>query len=391
MKRLGMGLTAAALAFSLAGTASAASKPAPAVKVSVDGKAVDFGADLIVAKGKTYVEYASLFEQLGYGTDLDGSMNTIYAESDYYDIQIGEDIAIVNGLTLPSTGEIIQQDGRTLIGLRFAGLLANYAVDWDNRTKTASLAYQGPTDADQASINELFSKMLLVEAADDLQGALDLLAENTVVDTETVKENFENYKTQTKVLDLFIQSFNPTAAIVIATEESKKLSGDFYPDNVAQSRYTLHKNDEGEWRIYNVELLDMEFTDIPGMFKQAADIPEADKSAIGKAFEDQAKAANDKDPEAYVATLVDFPEKEQLLQALEEMFQVTNLNVTTEQWTVVQYDGSAKASLLVSMVSETDAGGQQAKIRSVVLNDAEKVDGKWLLAAEAYVLFSEEL
>ncbi len=395
LKRLAIVLLAAIAALTTAGSASAATAgKSPEISVRINGEAVNFGKDLLIEKGKSYVEYAALFEALGYETDLDSSTQILYAESDDYEIQASAeaDIAIVNGRTVPSTGEMIERNGKTLIALRFAGTLTNHNVLWNGRDKSISLAFQGPTEADKASVNELFGKMLLVEAAGDPEGIIQLMARDTVMDLEEVRASFEKAKTKTNINELKIQSFSATKAVVLAIEDTKKLGGGFYPDNLAQVRYTLHKDSEGAWKIYNVEVLGLEYTNIPGLFEQQAALPDTDKAAIGKAFEDQAKAANEKNAEAYVATLADFPEKEQLKDELAQLFETATLNVKGERWTVVDYDGKkGTASLLIEMVSETTAGGETYKSRSVVLNEAVKVDGKWLLQAEAIVLSSEQL
>ncbi|WP_186438310.1 copper amine oxidase N-terminal domain-containing protein [Cohnella terricola] len=391
MKRLAIVLFSAIAAFGLAGTASAANAPAQAVQVTVEGKAANFGKNMVIVKGKTYVEYSALFKQLGYGWDLFEQI--VYAEKEDVVIEapVDGDIAIVNGRTVPSTGEWMSKDGRTYISLRLAGELTNHKVEWNGKTKTISLAFQGPTEEEKTAIHVLLSKLLLIEASNDPTGITSLLSDDTVMDAESVRENFKNIKTKTSYLDVKIQSFNDKTAVVIAIEDTKKVSGDFYPDNLSQVRYTLHKDAAGDWKIYDVETLGMEYTDIPGMFKQAAKIPEADRAAIGKAFEDQAKAVNDKNADAYVATLVDFPQKEQLKASLAEMFKMSTFNVTSEQWTVVRYDGANSAALLISMVSEVETSGQKDKSRSIVFNEAKKVDGKWLLDANAIVISSEEL
>lgn len=395
LKRLAIVLFSAVLAFTMAGTASAATAgQSSAVKIKVNGETVDVGSGLLIEKGKSYIEYAALFDALGYGTELDPSTEILYAESEDYEIQASAeaDIAIVNGRTVPSTGEIIERDGRTLIGVRFAGVLTNHNVLWNGKDKTISLVFQGPTSADKASVNELFSKMLLVEAAGDAQGIVGLMSEDTVLDLDEVRANFEQAQTKTQIAELKIQSFSQREAVVLVIEDTKKISGGFYPDNLAQVRYTLHKDSANGWKIYNVEVLGLEYTNIPGLFEQQATLPEADKAAIGQVFEDQVKAANEKNAEAYVATLADFPEKELLKEQLAQMFETTTLNVTSEQVTIVDFDAKqGTASLLVKMVSETGIGGQTFKSRSVVLNDAVKVDGKWLLQAEAIILSSEDL
>jgi len=394
LKRITTLLVTAAAAFSAVGTASAApAGQAAPVQVSIDGKAVDFGADLVVAKGKIYVEYASLLERLGYGTDMDSSLKTFYAESEDYEIQasVGGDIAIVNGRTVPSTGQVIEKDGRTLIGLRFAGELTNHSVSWNGKDKKASLVFQGPTDADKEAVRGFFGKMMLLEAAADTDGLLGLITEDSVLDLKAVEANLKGTRTKTEITEIEIQSFRAGEAVVFTTEHTKRLSGDFFPDNVSQMRYTLHKKADGEWGMYNVETLDLQLTDIPGLFKQGVTLPAADKAAIHQLYEDQVKAANGKEAAGYVATLADFPEKKELEGQLAELFKSTTLNVSTEKWEIVAYDEKAgTATLLISMLSETEAEGETFKSSSIVLNDAVRVDGKWLLKAEANVIYSEQ-
>ncbi|MFC4302093.1 stalk domain-containing protein [Cohnella boryungensis] len=395
MKRLAILLFSAMLTFALAGAASAAASKPQAMAIQVDGKAVDFGADLLITKNKAYVEYAKLFKQLGYESYMEEATKTIYAENGDFEIQatVGGDLAFVNGLTAASTGELISRDGKTWIGLRFASLLMNYGVEWEADTKTAVLVFQGPTQADKDAIKAMFDKLRLVEASGDVEGLASFMAKDTVLDVKALQENFKSIKakTQSTMEEMTIQAFNGGKAAVVALEETKKVSGGFFADVKTQARYMLSKDEAGQWKIYNIEVLDIEYTDIPGLFKQQATVPEAEKTAIGNLFAEQVKAANEKNAEAYVATLEDYPEKEELKASLVEMFGRLSLNVTTEQLVIVDYDSSGKATLLVSMLTETEIAGQKYKNRTVVVNDAVKTNGKWLLKAETGVLSNENL
>ncbi len=382
----------AILAFSLAGSASAAEKPR-AVQVELDGKTVDFGSDIVFTKGKSYVEYAALFKLLGYNSDLDPSTKAIYAKKDETEIEIyiDGDIAIVNGMTVASTGEVLRRDGRTLIGLRFAGALTNHAVDWINPSKKISITYTGPTDAEKAAIHNVFNKMLLVEAAGDSEGLSGLMSEDTVMDISNVMERWKTSRTKTNIESFAIQSYSDTVAVVNLVENTAKVSGDFFPDNLSKTRYTLHKDKAGNWKIYSIEVLAQQLTNIPGLFEQKATVSDADKTAMNKLFADQVKAANEKNVAAYLATLVDFAEKDQLKGTLDQLFATTTFKITTENLVVVQYNGSDKATLLISMLTEQESGGVSSKTRSIVLNEAKKIDGKWLLQAEASILSNEQL
>ncbi|WP_245987425.1 copper amine oxidase N-terminal domain-containing protein [Cohnella lupini] len=395
MKRFAIALLSGILALSLAGTASAATVDVavPTVKVALDGQTVDLGTNLSVKKGKTFVEYATLFKLLGYETEFEQETRTIHAFNDEYDIEasVGGDIAFVNGQTVYSTGEVIAENGRTWVGLRFAGDLTNHKVSWSGKTKSISLVFQGPTEEERAAVYELFNKMLLVEAADDKAGFAGLLSEDTAINAKEVEEDWDKTKTKTIIEDKYIESFSGSEAVVILVENTTKVSGEFFPDNRSQNRYTLHKEKDGAWRIYDVEAIAMEYTDIPGMFKQTVEIPDADKAAIGQVFADQMKAANEKNEDGYIATLLDYPGKEDLKTTLAEFFASTAMTVTTDEWTIVEYNGSDKATLLVSTTTEVDVDGTKSTVKSVILNAAEKVDGKWLLSADATVLENEQV
>jgi hypothetical protein len=395
MKRFIIILLSGILALSLAGTASAAtdSAPAPTVKVVLDGQAVDLGTNLAVKKGKVFVEYEALFKWLGYETEFEQETGTIHAFTKELEIyaSVGGDVAFANGQTVESTGEVIAEKGHTWVGLRFAGTLTGHKVAWSGKTKTISLIFQGPTEEEKAAVYELFNKMLLVEAADDKAGFADLLSEDTVINAEEVEADWDKTKTKTTIEDKYIESYSDAEAVVILVENTAKVSGDFFPDNRSQNRYTLHKGKDGVWRIYDVVAIAMEYTDIPGLFKQTVTIPDAEKAAIGQVFADQMKAANEENVDAYIATLLDFPDKEGLKTTLTDFFATTTMVVTTDEWTVVEYNGSDKATLLVATTSEVDTEGTKAKVRSVILNTAEKVEGKWLLSAEAVVLQNEQV
>ncbi|WP_256758724.1 stalk domain-containing protein [Cohnella sp. WQ 127256] len=399
MKRSLFLLLSVVLAFTLAGTASASAATGStvnnkqAVKVVVNGKAVDFGSNLIMIKGKTFIEYAALFKQLGYETEFDSALQTFYAKADNIEIQasVGADIVLVNEHTVVSTGEIIAKNGLVMVGVRFAGLLTNNKVEWIGKENTISMTYAGPSEEDKAAIVELFSKMLVAEAGGNGEDLVKLMSDDTVMDIESVRDIWESTRTRTSIEGLDIQSFSDDAAVTVLIENTIKVSGDFFPDNKTQTRYTLHKDKAGAWKIYSIEVLGQEYTNIPGLFDQEVKIPESDKAAIGKVFEEQMKAANSKNTDAYIATLIDFEGKEELKLQLDTLFKETAIDISTEKWTIVEYNGSDKAQLLVSILNKVDTNGKKVQTRSVILNPVEKVAGKWLLSAEVAVISNEQL
>jgi hypothetical protein len=392
LKRILLLLISVILAFSMASTASAASKPLT-IQVAFNGKVVDFGSSIVLINSKAFVEYGVLLKQLGYKTQFEKTTQTIHAEAEgiRLDMSVGGDVAFINGQTVESTGEVITFKGQTFVGLRFIGKLSSYKVRWSDTTRTASLTYQGPTGEQKAAVYEVFNKLLLIEASGDSSGLAALMSDDTLVNVKAVQEQWKNVQTKTVVENKYIESYEENVAVAVLIENTTKVGGAFFPDNKSKNRYTLHKGADGKWKIYNVEMLDIEYTNIPGLFTQNATLPEADKAAIGQTLEDQTKAANEKNIDAYMATLADFPDKETVKKSLEDIFKTATINVTTEKWTIVEYNGSDKATLVASLITEVEAGGKKTKVRAIVLNKAVKVGDKWLLSVDAANLSNELL
>lgn len=394
LKRIMVIVLSLVLALSLAGTASAATKTQP-VKLVVDGKAVQLNSSIELSKGKTYVEFRALLEKLGYEVGYEQATKTIRAnaEGTMVEMSVGGDVAFVNGKTVTSTGELITKNGKTMIGLRFAGVISGYKVGWDAKTQTITLTYQGPTSEQIAAVEEVFNQLLLLEASSDIKGLANLFAEDTIVDVAALQDTWSEVKTKTTILDMVIEAYTDTEVVVTVTDETKKLSGGFFPENTSQTQYTLHKDAAGALKIYDVETLAIEFTNVEDLLNEAAIIPDAEKLAIEKVYADQIKAANEENLDNYLATIVDFEGREAMIETIKQHFASTKIKTTLEKMTVVEYSAEDEsATLMLSMVAEVElADGRKGKGRSVVLNGAEKVDGKWLLSPEAIPMLNEQL
>lgn len=107
MKRLSVFLVTFLLMFTLAANVSAAPKERT-VQVMLNGNAVDFQVAPIIIDNYTFVEFRSLFEQLGYTVDYAESTKTIHALSAMHEIQmsLGGDVAFVDGTTVPVNGQM---------------------------------------------------------------------------------------------------------------------------------------------------------------------------------------------------------------------------------------------------------------------------------------------
>lgn len=392
LKRIMFIVLSLVLALSLAGTASAATKP---IKLVVNGKAVQLSSSIEISKGKTYVEFRALLEKLGYKIEYEKVTKTIFARADgkVVEMSVGGDVAFVNGKTVQSKGEVISRNGKTMVGLRFAGVISDYEVKWDNKTQTITLTYLGATAEQKAAVSDLLDKMLAAEENQDTDALAELFSEDSIVDVVALQESWSKVKTKTTIHDIIIESYTDTEVVIVVTDETKKLSGGFFPENASQIRYTLDVYTDGSLKIYNVEPLAVEFTNVKELFDEAAVIPDAEKTAIEKVLADQFKAASEENLDAYIATIVDFEGKEAMIEMIKQQFASTNTKTTLEKLTIVEYSAEDNsATLLLSGVAEVElSNGTKVTVGTIMLNDAEKVNGKWLLSAEAVVLFSEQL
>lgn len=386
---------AAVLMFAAAGTASAASaKPQQPVNVVIDGKAISFGKAPTIVNNKTYIDAEELLKTLGYAVEIEADEPVyVYATSEDREIQLSTlgNGTFVNGAPVNAAGELLQQDGRLLLGLRFIASLSGYSVGWDKPTRTATLTYEGPSEAERAALYAPFNKLQLLEAAGDTTGLAALFAPDAQVDVKALQDEWKKTKTRTTFHKKMVEYYSDEEAVVRVYDETVKLSGAFFPDNTTVTRYTFEKSADGSWLIYAIEALSAEVKSVSGLFDQAVEIPDTEKNAIVATLGNQVKANNDEDVDAFLATLIASPLLEQVKQELDRMYAVIDSKAAVERSAIVGYDGSDQATLLATILTDVTVSGQQTKMRVTLTNEARKIDGKWLLAPETMTLHSEQL
>lgn len=385
-------ILSAVFMFAMAGTASAKSGSIQPVHINIDGKPIPFELAPTLVNNKMYVEAGMLLKELGFEYGVEEATGIISASSEDREIQLapGRDIAIVNGWTVDSPGEVIEQDGLTLLGVRFIASLAGYSVEWDKPTRTALLVNEGPNAEERAALYELFNRMLLIEASGDATGLAALFTADTPLDVKAIQDQWVKTKTTTKIVRQMVDYYSDDEAVVTVYDETKKVSGAFYPDHSARTQYTLHRAEDGSWSFYSFELLEMQITDLAALYDQEVTIPEADKAEIGKLLEDQLKAANEENLDAYMATMAPSGLYEETRLALEELFAAADSTVDVDRWAIVEYDAAGTAKLLATLTTDVNANGEKFTVRTVAANDLEKVDGKWLFSTEPGMLLHQE-
>ncbi|QHW29675.1 copper amine oxidase N-terminal domain-containing protein [Paenibacillus rhizovicinus] len=403
MKRLiGLGLTIVLTLSLFAGTASAATATA-AVKVKLNGEWVIFPSPPVIVNGKTFVEFRTLFNELGYDINYDNATKKIKASSQLHDIQMTPTgtTALVDGAKVPVNGEMVLMKGRTMVGVRFISTLSDKDVSWDSVKKIVSITDKRPTAAQQAELFAVFTKLGAAEDKGDVDAMVALFHSDSPIkeDASTqIHEQFAKMRTHTEYMELSVESFSSKEAFIYSHERSNKVSGEgFFPGATNEIYYTLRKEANGQWAIYGMIVASSEVVDENSLWAQEVSVADADKEALIKAVQTQLDAVNAKDLNAYQSTLDanDFSFAVDVL-SMKSLFDDKDLMLkeTLERSAVVEYHEDS-AILLASVHYDVNPGSgeEPSTYRSVEQFDLVKKNGKWLIAAfsNQHELFGEEL
>jgi len=398
LRKLWTAVTVAAMVLAYAGTAGAAPQQKP-IQVLLNGKPVQFAVSPAAIDGRTFVEFRSLFCALGYKVAYDPSAKKITATSDGHTIEItiGADKAFVDGQAVAVDGQLRLVDNRTLVGVKFIAELSGKDVSWDAATKTVVMKDSGPTAGQQAAVFAFLDRMLAAEAASSADATLALIADDSPLRSavrQDLAERLQRVQTKTTIMEKHIDSYSPKEAKLTTVEETVKVGGDgFYPNRRSETTYTLHPDANGEWKLYNLQLNQVVYTNVTDLFTQEADIPDDEKAALRAVIDRQIQAAARKDLDAYMATMYfdDDQLKETVASQVKQVFTAYDSTMTIDRFVVVDYYDSDKATVLFEATTEVKMAGRTVKARTVIANDAEKRDGKWLLDPIATQLSSEPL
>lgn len=129
-----------------------AAAPVPAnVKVFVSGKAVTFDQEPVIISGRTLVPLRAIFEALGAKVEWHNATRTVTATrgSDQILLQVGNKTATVNNKAVTLDVEPIIISGRTLVPARFIAESFGMVVNWDEKTRTISIAAAAHAKAEE--------------------------------------------------------------------------------------------------------------------------------------------------------------------------------------------------------------------------------------------------
>ncbi|MCC3374675.1 copper amine oxidase N-terminal domain-containing protein [Cohnella sp. REN36] len=390
MKKRWTGWLAAAVLLASAGTASAGTASAAAkdqpIQVTLNGSALQFETAPVIVKGRVYVAFRPLFKQLGYTVDYAEATKRIKAKSDQRELEmtVGGADALAGGQSIPIDGQLKVINGSTFIGVKFLGSLSDKKVEWQPESRTVAMVDNVTVNPQEAALYPVLEKLATAEAAADADALASLFADDSPQKAglaDALKAQFQVVKTATSFVSKEIRAYADQEATVVTVEETKKVSGGFYPNTRSEVQYTLHPGVDGQWRIYSAEVLSTEFTNIDELLAHPAALPASEESAIKAVLEKQAAASNAENLEDYLATMfyTDDVTQEDVADELQQVFEDYDASLTLDKVVVADYNGSDSATLLFVATTEVNAGGQKVKSSVTVANAARKQNGQWLL------------
>lgn len=143
-KRMMLVLLMTVLVNAFALTASASSKPPTFVTVVMDGMKLWFpdAQAFIDENQRTLVPVRFVAEALGakVGWEVGNRSVPIQKEKQSIRLNIGSNIAMVNGQEVVFDTQAVMEGGRTFVPLRFVSEILGVAVEWDDKTNTVFLS-----------------------------------------------------------------------------------------------------------------------------------------------------------------------------------------------------------------------------------------------------------
>jgi hypothetical protein len=345
------------------------------IQIFLDGKPISFEVEPVQINDKVYAEYASLFTALGFQPEYNSTTKTIKALSPTRIIEISEDgmNASVDGYSVYTEEDVKKIDGKIMISVSFAVSNSGKKINWDDKKNLVMIT--GPTPEQEAAYLNVLKEYSTIEATKDIKAYRDLFTKDTVMKVNELLQQWNKTETKTTFLGTFIDWYSDTEVILLVKNHVIKISGGFYPENYSTIRYTLHP-ENGEWKIYEIEILKEQFVYLEKLFDQAIDVPSEVKSEIEAALTAQTKALNSDDIDAYSSlNFFDDDNVEQSYLSLLPLIMDDNSNTTIEEWAVVDYVAPDQATILISLIQDEDI--MQGKVRKLYSQGMQKVDGKW--------------
>jgi len=388
-----LALSLLALAFS--GVASAAEQK-KSIRVWVGEQEVKFDVPPVVANQTTYVEFKGLFKALNYTVAYDAKTKVVTGTGSHtIQINIGTGQALLDGKAAKQKVQLITQNGRTLVPLRFVSESTGKLVNWNAADRTVKITENGPSAADLKNFQAVLAKLDAFDSNSDIKDLLGIIDPNSayydyfknMTADEAKKVVVRSTSKLVEVLD-----FAPDSAVILAHQLSEKVSGGFYLDNECESEITLTRGSDGRWKFFDIEVTDMNYIDADKVLSKEADVPAADKEKILALINRQAETSNKEDLDGYIATFdPESPDLDQLKEQTKQVFSQYDVKIVIENASIVDYTGT-EAVVYFTQTTEKLKGPQYQNNRVHAIVTLKKTStGDWVSKMDGTIIEIEAL
>jgi ketosteroid isomerase-like protein len=312
------------------------------IKVIIEGEEVQFDKSPVADQGTTLVPFRALFEALGLEVIWDQPTKTVAGRVNgevVIKMQIDRKTAVVPSgeIELAVAPRVI--DGSTYVPLRVIGEATGRDVKWDGATRTITIGPAPKKGVDPATFYRAFVEANNAENLEAVMAAIHpkspLLADGQF--EAEVARGFEQFDVVTEIeeLDVFEESDNE--AVVRSVETSINTNGRFHMDNRAELALNLVKDEDGEWKIYTLQILGMMFLLEEDELTAEADLEADVKKAITDVLVANIEATEAEKLDAVLATIdPESPAYEQLGGQLGAQFLFYDLDFELELVNVIE-------------------------------------------------------
>jgi Copper amine oxidase N-terminal domain. len=356
------------------------------IKVIIDGEEVKFEKSPVVEGGTTLVPFRVLFEKLGLSVVWVQETKTITGQSEdiLLHLQLDNKTAVINGEEVELTAAPRVIDGSTYVPLRLVGEATGRVVKWDNATRTITID-AAPSAQESFDFEGFYRSFIEANNAEDLEAVLSAihpespLLEGGAFEAQ-LAENFRKYDIVTE-LDLFeVEDADESEAMLYTIERNINTNDRFHMDNQLELFLDLMKDENGEWKIYDLMVLDVQYLVSEDELKAEADIDQGLEKAVLGAVEAAYKAIAEEDIKALMDTIdPESPAYNEMKQSYSFLFMVLDFELNLEHANVIEATDT-DAFVYTTETMKRVAGLEIADTRSKTVHQLKKqADGSWKL------------
>ncbi|MFD2612562.1 stalk domain-containing protein [Paenibacillus gansuensis] len=371
------------------GIASASHAASNDIDVSINGKPVTFRAAPVSSGGSVFVEFVSVFKQLGYSSSYDPKTKMIKASNGQTKIflQLGSKSAYINGVKKQLTSAPQAVKGFTFVPLRFIGEAAGKDVQWNASLNSVKIADKVDLSVEKPKLIKAYNDLMTAESKEDAAAFMALVDPSSPVyglDQE-LQERLDQFDMLVKLDSLEITDIRSSEAVLHVVETTKKISGPFYLDNKTESLVLMRKIGD-QWKFNTTQIVDREYLIPDGFFdKEASASPEA-LAAIKEAVQRNLDVTEKEDLDGVMKTISpDSPQYEFTKESTQELFSLYDVDYSLEKCTVLEVNEKTAYVYTMQTVKKVKGPEFQDYRAQIVHELHQDKDGAWLLYSSTFI------